>query len=690
MRSIVLIGLIVGGWAWFSWNWQARDTRPPAWDQSTHLQLSLDYRDFLVDGTPIRSPWASYYPPLYHWALMPVTSLQSTASEQAVVPVHAVFFGVLALGVALLSGAMGLGAPFAVVAMGVLMASPFVMQTANSALIDVPLMAWVCLTMALLWRTESFARRSITLLWGVCVGVGLLLKHTSVLFMVLPGLMLVREAWNAPDRRRRFVSLLGGLAVAAVLGLSWYGWHLAEFLPKAFGNALETGASEGDPPVWSAAAWGHYLHGIWIQLGPWFTFLIGTGVLLFAWRHKNAQAARFLGSWALSGYLFLTLIRNKDWRYTLPLLPALVVMGLWGWLGSRRGPRVFWVVAAYVVCAAGWSFWHFPKPQVENWQHAAVAEVIEMYRAPGDAYVQMAVLSNHPYFFGRNLRLSLRGRGIRSYGSSTAHAQADLTEWVIFKSDQMGPSAASLVAKRRALENDPAFQRLFQERARLPLPDGTDAILRQRDPNHRFAVGPVTASSIARKLEAWLQTKVGEDAHVDVEGAPEDLARGRVKRLRLSGSLWTVQGLPIHKPQIEAEEVWLNLYRLWTQGEPGLLSVDRIHPRLRLDAGDLAAFLERRVKGLELVRVQMDDGELRVQGVWRRIPVGLRGRVLYDSTGDQVVVKIRSMSISILPIPGGFFGRYASQAYDLKPQPAFPSTILLDELSVDQDALIIR
>jgi hypothetical protein len=91
----------------------------------------------------------------------------------------------------------------------------------------------------------------------------------------------------------------------------------------------------------SIVTWGHYVKLFFLhQLGPIAASLF---VLSLFWLKKNKKTAKLLW-WMAINYVLFTIIKNKDFRFTLPLLPVVavvIVVGLkrmsekWGFWISR-------------------------------------------------------------------------------------------------------------------------------------------------------------------------------------------------------------------------------------------------------------------------------------------------------------------------------------------------------------------
>src|SRR5689334_10180826 len=82
------------------WHW--RDNRPSSLDETKHMQLAMDYRDWIMHSVPLQNPWDHVYPPIYHLSIIPAMSLGVPTETKAVMThgLYLLFFliGCLLLG----------------------------------------------------------------------------------------------------------------------------------------------------------------------------------------------------------------------------------------------------------------------------------------------------------------------------------------------------------------------------------------------------------------------------------------------------------------------------------------------------------------------------------------------------------------------------------------------------------------
>ncbi|MGD2207716.1 MAG: glycosyltransferase family 39 protein, partial [Anaerolineae bacterium] len=240
--TLLLSGLVlfhgVANWIWLSKNLMTR-----GWDRIGSLINSLYYYDTL---TPLN--WQAvfkamvqdeYRPPLFGFSMALMYKLFDLSSDVAVM-VNIVYL------VVLLVAAYGLGARLGGRRMGMLSAVlvsllPLVFAMSRYSYFEFALAALTLLSIYLLLTSERFQNRRNSLLLGVALGLGALLKRTFPIFVVGALLVVILQAglprkfWSrlrgglrAPRWRDVGLALGGGLLLAGLWCLP--NWDTAQTL----------------------------------------------------------------------------------------------------------------------------------------------------------------------------------------------------------------------------------------------------------------------------------------------------------------------------------------------------------------------------------------------------------------------------------------------------------------------------
>jgi len=199
-------------------------------DRMFHQVTSLAYDQILRQGVSLHSlftalTWSDYYPPLVHLAVAGFYQLFGVSMDVAAMA-NSLFLALLLLAV------YGIGERLAGPWVGLLSAFivsllPMIFAMSRYLYLDFALTAMVAANICLLLRSDRFERRGYALLYGLSLGLGLLVKWTFVVFIAGPLLLVLLRrdtliaAWQAV---RTALTLHNGgwkrLLVAALLGLT--------------------------------------------------------------------------------------------------------------------------------------------------------------------------------------------------------------------------------------------------------------------------------------------------------------------------------------------------------------------------------------------------------------------------------------------------------------------------------------
>ena len=154
------------------------------WDRPAHLARTLIYNDMLK-AVNVRSifevmTWSWNRPPLSHLVAVPLYRLFGTSTDVALMR-NAIFvamllFSVYGIGKRLFARKVGLLAAF------IVSTYPILFSISRMPYVDYSLAAMVSLSIYLLVICEGFRRRPASLLLGLVIGLGVLIKWPSVAF----------------------------------------------------------------------------------------------------------------------------------------------------------------------------------------------------------------------------------------------------------------------------------------------------------------------------------------------------------------------------------------------------------------------------------------------------------------------------------------------------------------------------
>jgi hypothetical protein len=329
--------------------WLTQDDRVQDWDNGLHTLISFGIHDQFASGN--LTGWFTEfntYPPLVHVLGAVGVFVGGKSPTSVIIASNLVFVPLLAAScygvgrlaygprAGLLAGLFALGTPLLVSQMHVFM-------------IDPPEAAMVAASAWAILASRRFERVGVAALAGVVVGLAMMTKQTSVVFLAgLVAVAILRGGW------RHWQGLLVFVAIAAAISLPWYVYHENQLnqLVEGQGGTGASPSAESAPPLLSRASllW-YFWAALNLQLLAPLVLFLAVGVVstvrgcLKRWSTENL-GPELLGG-AFVSWLGITLIRHKDVRFTLPALIYVAVLAT-GWIVLAR-PRVR--VAATAVLA---------------------------------------------------------------------------------------------------------------------------------------------------------------------------------------------------------------------------------------------------------------------------------------------------------------------------------------------------
>ena len=644
-RELAMVAL---GWAVLALVasvWLALDRRPPEWDHANHLERALMCtRDIRAGDVRAILERSSFYPPLatcVAGALGLVLPPDAAGTATLVLFLGLGMLAVYLLGRRLANGDTGVAAAL------LFGGAPFVVYSTLRFQLDLPLAAMVALAFVVLLASADFTRLGVALGAGAVFGLGMLTKPTFALY-VAPVVLL------AVIRGGRRGLLGGALAtlVAAALSLPWFGPRLLGLGAQVDARAFAQAAEAGHPDPFTLAGLTFYVKFLGYQLGYLPALLALAGVVVAAVRRQW-----FLLVAALSPFVVLEVIRNKNLRYSLPVLGALAVLAALSLDTLPARVRRVAAVALVVLGVAQVSAittgvppnvlvprlqtWWVPQAVVSraDWHHRDILALLERDRRGAPTVMKgdpgrvplfpptVSVVPNFDVFSVSNFRYYALRDGfdiqfVRAWDDPPLGI-----DYMILKTGDVGPSWTAAKSRRVSdrLAADPNLARIFPVIGEFPLPDNSVASVRARRIPPLTDVAPDT---VAEAVVGGVRRRLGEVAR-DVEGLDvrltydEGILAGRIARADIRAATATLgelnrpgtSTLRVHDLRVVLEGLIVNP---WSARESG-----RFDP---LDLGKLR---------LESATVTIADLQAFVAGLKRF------HRSTITADGDALAVAIR-------------------------------------------------
>ena len=685
--------------------WLTLDTRPPEWDHANHLERAVSCaHDLAARDWRLILERSSFYPPVVPCAAGLVYRLLPTDAAAAEIVMLLFLAGGMAatyaLGRALGGGSAGVAAAW------IFGTAPFVVFSTLRFQLDLPLAALVVTALLVLVRTDGFTRIGWSLLAGVVFGVGMLTKPPFGVYLLPP------VGWMLLTKRHRRGLLNAALAtlVAIAVSVAWYGPRLVGMPRQIAFRAVTHAAEEGKPPTLSAAGLAFYPMSLPMQLGLLATILLIAGVVVAVVQRHGLVLVAFVVP-----LVFFALLRNKDLRYTLPLLPAAAALG--GSAVASLDPRlrrsllgVLVLLGLVQLSAVAWAVpppvtlpwlggpWVLASPPVRaDWRQRDFLRAITQDR--GGRAATISIVPNDNYFSVSNFRYYAVRDELPLRLTRPWEGEPLGVDYMILKTGDQGPDFSETKSRRviDRLARDPALARVYPVIADLPLPDGSTGMLRAR----RIVDGAAAApDALARALEAAMRRRVGEVARdVDDLGIrlayDAEIARGRLQRVEVTARAAAIgelrkpdaATLRVHNLRFVADDVLVNPYAL-EAGRAELLDVGRFRlERMEIGGADLQAFVTA-LKGFRGTRVHLGAGWIDVVLEQPGPDVAARLR-LVPAAGRPFAIAVDRARVGWLPLPR-LLVDWVLRNFDPTPQIAARLAFPVDVARVDVSEQAIR
>jgi 4-amino-4-deoxy-L-arabinose transferase-like glycosyltransferase len=646
--------------------WLSRYDCPPSWDFANHLKKSLDYSDLAMEGR-----WRElvdvdeYYPPL---SRLPAALAYPLFGRQEAVAVSAnfVWFVIIVAAVFALGRRLGgLGAGVA----GALFAAftPFLYNYTRFYTLVVPTTAAAAAAMLALVYTDGFTRRYSSLAFGAVFGLAALVKWTVVAF-VLPAAVwaVLAPGERAASRPVRLLHFGAALATAFVVACPWYLRHLLHLVNAARHTALEA-VGQGDPTVFTSASFTHYISGAVYQLG---IVMLAAGVIAVIYGAVRRRPGWvLLLFWIFGSYLILTLIRNKDYRFTAPMLPAFAVA--FGVAFASIRPRRLQIALASLASAYALAIFFITsfgvgdlppryvwkplrhrllvydseKPRREYWYITAVLREVAAWERREGRRANFCVVPNVATFAGITFQYYATRDRVNANIFRPREDFPNFCDFIIAKNGDQGDDPGWKAFAK--LRGDPAwFRNAYAEVGRYRLDDGSAATLYRRRVRPRAAFTPRLAeiSSLAGRAYPKLLNDL-RNATIEAQAAAPQ--KGYFGFIRVRARAAKVAGTPVADLDVLLRDVVVNPWA--PDGEVQLLRLGSVSLSFKTSEEDLAEKLEDALPGLKGAAVAFDGGGLSARARYGNVPVSVTAALRDD--GRKIRAQFKRASVSDVPIP---------------------------------------
>ena len=683
---VLALLLIAGNIGWF----QPGD-HPQHWDSAIHLSESLNanrigaqFPASILDQA-LNVSW--YYPPFVSYMSVVVYRVLGE-SEFAGLQVMTLFLIMLALSVYGIGNIL-FGKDAGLIAASMISACPIVLRYSHMFMLDLPLASMVCLSLYLLIRTASFEQRLPSLFLGLAMGCGILTKWTFPLFLLLPFLYAASGASRTPKvRARRLTNCILAISIGALIAAPWYLVHAIEIASSRGGEL-----SRGEETL--AASIGYYLRIIPEQVSWILAPFVACGIILVMIKRRRQTALLLLSF--VGGYVLLTLIGFKQPRFSVPLLPPLMVLAAAGLVapiqdsqisgpakralmaGLAALPLIVYVVVSFVPAESflgvqlsnplfSSSIAKVDGPIRADWKQSLIAETIERDRLErGMNRAVVRVIPDFVYYNNATISCAAKLRHYPIVILGTTGFPL-FTDYVLLKTgdnSETGEPGDRGRLTQEILSEVSTPHGMYRLVGRWNLPDGSEGFLFAVEPKPtERASGREVLENVRRHAEEFIRRYLkpagGYKLTVDEVDSGATLA-GRVKGITFAADsaeagdfAFNPVGMRVKDVQLTITDVKFDPWKLLDKDTLLLLSIGGLKVnRFTITASDLKRYAEESSKGkIEIDSLVIAHGIIHIAGLSQGSGPTVQLDLRVSSVGhENLSFSFESLRIGILPIP---------------------------------------
>jgi hypothetical protein len=342
--------------------WVRKSSLDPHWDMGRHLWDSVVYYDhtfgyqyqiipgamvsqksfvFIKDLQSFYTYWTSvyrYYPPFVYYVTGAFYKVFHSTSLATAILSNS-FFVCLLLLFTYKFASLFVSKKSALLSSLFIITTPLVFSQLHEYMLEVPLLAVFVTSLYFLVTSKNFTNKRASILFGIVCAIGLMTKWTYILNVVPPLVWVLcltgRDIYHALQKRSKkdmdYLTQVGtNLAFALILILLIAGpWYINNMGHLGQDLLLNAVAGKANPLKVGFAWLTFYINQIEaVQLYVVYFLILVAGVI-YSLRIKELRSKfYFLYVSLLGGYFILTLINNKDPRYSVPLLIYMAIIAV--------------------------------------------------------------------------------------------------------------------------------------------------------------------------------------------------------------------------------------------------------------------------------------------------------------------------------------------------------------------------
>ena len=323
--------------------WLKLNVYPHGPDEFSHLLIAQNFYNAIISGkienliAAFKLSTSAIWPPLFHFSAAGLCFISgSTAISPLLINLFCLLIlllSVYAIGYKLYNSNVGILATL------LISFYPMVFRFSRFFGLDFAQLSIVSLSICLLVYTEYFTKRRLSLLFGISLGVGMLIKWTFILHLAGPLTCIILQAFLKREKEvtfykvsvNLFLSFLIGILISSILYLFSYP-SVSSRLAVFFQSFIQYHCGQSSMPkiatILEIDKFTGYLRFLINEQISLFFFII---LLLAApFFFKKCFHKLFLVSWYIIPYIALSLSFQKEGRFMLSSLPAIALISAAG------------------------------------------------------------------------------------------------------------------------------------------------------------------------------------------------------------------------------------------------------------------------------------------------------------------------------------------------------------------------
>ncbi len=667
--------------------WYQLGGRPLHWDSSVHLTESLNANHVGENSNQslfkeyLNVSW--YYPPFVSYVSVPFYKIfgESKGTAFFVMDFFLLIFITSVYAIALrLFNKKTANLSALLISM-----CPIVIHFSRDFMLDLPLAAIVSLSIYLLFTSYEFRSSRNSILLGISFGIGILTRWTFIFFLIVPFVYsFIKAIKKSSTRRKQIINVFLSILVGIILSGPWYMFHLVQFVSR-LGEF-----KRGSRNLFENAF--YYIGIIPSQVSWLITIILLIGLI---WYVKNKFTTNgLLNAWFIGSYIIISLISFKEPRFSISLLPPLIIIassGLLEWINfisKRMNGKTFafqsiisliivqFLIISYIPASTkignllstkifSSSIIPVDGPNDSDWKQLKILTTINKeIKQREKTKVVLSVIPDIIYFNRQSFEYvsKLEKFHIQMFGTT---GFPFLSNYVVLKTGNLGKdSIQRALISKRVFKNSMQSNSLYTRIKNYPLPDGTDAVLfRINPPVDKNASNELILQKFKEHTINFFKRYIHpiKDFSLSVsEYDSNETVRGHIKSISfrtkeadLGDFDFKNIGLRVRNINLKLTEVGFNPFLLIEKDNLQLLSLSGVHfNSMSITANDLKEYIETSSNNKTIVKnLSINNGVINLDMEIPKSKLNIISRIkLWVIKNKNIEFEVEELKINSIPI----------------------------------------